>query len=148
MRSIVKWVLFNSVMIAKDFIDRFFNKKSESVSSGSSLSDAVPVSSEGKEISAEVPETTISDSAPVKGSIRKNSSIPVVRSRKDGDIAGQRVYIPNGLYLVLNMEKSQRLLESGEFMSFGEFVAEAVSFYLKKTRKEAYEEYKRKGWIK
>lgn len=78
---------------------------------------------------------------------------PVGRPRKKesgGATAEQlrkRVDVSSGVFAVLLREKYRRYEEGGENVALGGIVSEALAFYLRKTRRDAYEEYRSKGLL-
>ena len=78
---------------------------------------------------------------------------PVGRPRKKesgGATAEQlrkRVDVSSGVFAVLLREKYRRYEEGGEIVALGGIVSEALAFYLRKTRRDAYEEYRSKGLL-
>ena len=99
----------------------------------------------------EVVEHPAEEDAPRKpgGSARRQAGRP--RRKWSGSAEEQprqRVDVTAGVFAVLLREKYRRYEENGEMVSLGEIVSDALTFYIRKMRKDAYEEYRSKGLLK
>lgn len=77
--------------------------------------------------------------------VRKPRKAPLAEPSGRGPSVN--VFIPQGLYSMLTMEKMNVRVREKKSVPYGALLMRAFVFYLKKTDKEAYEEYKRLGYI-
>lgn len=109
--------------------------------------DVVPqVSSSPIGYDEEAPED--SEGRPAEPPIKQKSPRRgIARSASKTELAPQVVHVSNGVLKVLSFEKTRRSIVLGEKVTMGSIISEALFFYLKKTAKDSYEEYRKMGFI-
>lgn len=101
---------------------------------------------DGLEVRQAEPAAIVPGSSGARLPAEKETKSPGRRKTSDPP-PRQRLYVSPSLLEVIGYEKIRMRRARGRFVTASSLLAEAYAYYLKRTAKEAYEEYRAKGLI-